>query len=94
MNGNGRATSAAAPNGDWRRRLNGMKLTEMGVSMGEDDDFCSFNGNDVAEIKREVEHRYGSENGRLLLAEAQGSLWHRCVRSLALVSRKAARVGD
>ncbi|XP_043193130.1 cytosolic purine 5'-nucleotidase-like isoform X2 [Amphibalanus amphitrite] len=55
MNGNGEVPPAA-PSADWRRRISGMKLSDMGVSMS-DDDFCSFNGSNVAELKRETKHR-------------------------------------
>ena len=58
MNGNGHATAAAAQRSDWSRRQNSMKLSQMGVSVCEDDDFCSFNGTDVAEVKRKAEHRW------------------------------------
>ena len=58
MNGNGHAPAAAAQRSDWSRRQNSVKLSQMGFSVSEDDDFCSFNGTDVAEVKRKVEHRW------------------------------------
>ncbi|XP_037091674.1 cytosolic purine 5'-nucleotidase-like isoform X2 [Pollicipes pollicipes] len=56
MSANGSAPAPAGENG-WRGRINGMRISRLGPSICEDDDFCTFDGAGVAGEKREAEHR-------------------------------------
>ena len=58
MNGNG-AAPPAAPSEDWRNRI--KKLANLGVSMSEDDDLCTFGGPTMADDKRPFPQRWGSD---------------------------------
>ena len=79
MNGNG-AAPPAAPSEDWRNRI--KKLANLGVSMSEDDDLCTFGGPTMADDKRPFPQRWGSDVWRERSVQGHQSLsawsWFLC----------------